>query len=81
MTYAHRKEVVPVTNAHPPALLVLVRSLCHEVDRLRARLVVSRAAYADLLAAARASLGAQEDNEPDPLFYLRDELTNLRELR
>ncbi|MQA04283.1 MAG: hypothetical protein GEV07_16675 [Streptosporangiales bacterium] len=80
MTNATRKEVVPVPKPHDPALLVLVRSLCHEVDRLRARLKVNRTEYANLLAAARASLGAQEDNEPDPLFYLRDELANLRDM-
>ena len=33
-----------------------------------------RLAHADLLAAARATLGADRDGEPDPLSYLRDEL-------
>jgi hypothetical protein len=30
--------------------------------------------YANLLAAARAAVAAAEDGEPDPLWYLRDEL-------
>jgi hypothetical protein len=34
----------------------------------------TRLAYADLLAAARATLGAHNDGEADPLSYLRDEL-------
>lgn len=34
----------------------------------------TRLAYADLLAAARAALGAHHDGEDDPLSYLRDEL-------
>ena len=30
--------------------------------------------YANLLAAARATLSAERDGESDPLWYLRDEL-------
>ncbi len=30
--------------------------------------------YQDLVAAARAALAADHDGEPDPLYYLRDEL-------
>jgi hypothetical protein len=30
--------------------------------------------YANLLAAARAALSAEHDGEPDPMWYLRDEL-------
>ena len=30
--------------------------------------------YQDLVAAARATLAAADDGEPDPLYYLRDEL-------
>lgn len=47
-----------------------------EIDRLRSLLALVRAHYADLLAAARATLAADRDNEPDPLFYLRDELAS-----
>lgn len=81
MTGQSRKEVVTVTRRQDPALLSIVRSLCHEVDQLHARLVRVRGEYANLLAAARASVGAQEDNEPDPLYYVRDELANLRDVR
>lgn len=70
-----------MTDLHDPALLGLVRSLCHQVDQLRAHVSVIRSEYADLLAAARASLGAHEDNEPDPFYYLRDELTRIGEHR
>jgi hypothetical protein len=30
--------------------------------------------YANLLAAARATLSAEQDGEADPMWYLRDEL-------
>jgi hypothetical protein len=30
--------------------------------------------YAHLLAAARATLSAEQEGEPDPMWYLRDEL-------
>jgi hypothetical protein len=49
-------------------------ALLDEVLRLRVLLAVTRLHYANLLAAARATLGAAEDSEDDPLFYLRDEL-------
>jgi hypothetical protein len=45
-----------------------------DIAELSAALARTRLAYADLLAAARATLGAQHDGEPDPLSYLRDEL-------
>lgn len=46
-----------------------------EVTRLRRSLAAVRLRYADLLAAARATMAADRDGEPDPLEYLRDELT------
>lgn len=48
--------------------------LCAEVRRLRARLARTLADLHNLLAAARATLGAHADGEDDPLYYLRDEL-------
>lgn len=48
--------------------------LCAEVSRLRARLARTLADLHNLIAAARATLGAHADGEPDPLYYLRDEL-------
>lgn len=44
-----------------------IPKLCVEIRRLRTRL-------ADLVAAARATLSAHDDGEPDALYYLRDEL-------
>ena len=48
--------------------------LSAEIIRLAGRLLDQRRAYADLLAAARATLTADRDDEPDPLYYLHDEL-------
>ncbi len=48
--------------------------LLAEVHRGRSLLALVRAEYADLLAAARATLAADRDGETDPLYYLRDEL-------
>jgi hypothetical protein len=55
-------------NATPtdPAVSVILR-LCRE-------LASTRMQYANLLAAARATLSAARDGEPDPLYYLVDEL-------
>jgi hypothetical protein len=51
-----------------------IPALVSEVDRLYALLVLARRRYADLAAAARATLAAESDGERDPLAYLRDEL-------
>jgi len=53
-----------------------VPALVSEVDRLFALLLQARRRYADLAAAARATLAAAADGEPDPLAYLRDELAD-----
>jgi hypothetical protein len=45
-----------------------------ELGRTRADLEAVRLDRANLLAAMRATLGAHADGEPDPLYYLRDEL-------
>lgn len=45
-----------------------------ELGRTRAELEAARLDRANLLAAMRATIGAQADGEPDPLYYLRDEL-------
>ena len=55
----------------------VVLALCAEVDRMLRLLMDERRRYADLLAAARAALGAARDREDDPLGYLRDELADL----
>ncbi|PRX98169.1 hypothetical protein [Allonocardiopsis opalescens] len=48
--------------------------LVAEIDRSRALLDLTSGQYADLVAAARATLAAHGDGEDDPLWYLRDEL-------
>jgi len=48
--------------------------LLAEIERLRSLLWLSRASHAYLLAAARAAIAAEHDDEHDPLWYLRDEL-------
>lgn len=48
--------------------------LCTEIGRLRARLARTLTDLHNLIAAARATLGAHADGEDDPLYYLRDEL-------
>ena len=52
-----------------------------EITRLRRRLTASLSDLNNLLAAAKATLGAHADGEEDPLFYLRDELTAQGQLR
>ena len=44
------------------------------IGRLADQLAETRMDRANLLAAMRATIAAQADGEPDPLFYLRDEL-------
>jgi hypothetical protein len=44
------------------------------IGRLAAQLAETRMDRANLLAAMRATIAAQADGEPDPLYYLRDEL-------
>jgi hypothetical protein len=44
------------------------------IARLTAELADTRMDRANLLAAMRATLAAHADGEPDPLYYLRDEL-------
>ncbi len=58
--------------ADTPALLA-------ELRRARAELQAVRLDRANLLAAMRATAAAQADGEPDPLYYLRDELDARRE--
>ena len=45
-----------------------------EIRRLRRRLASTLNDLHNLIAAARATLSADADGEPDPLYYLRDEL-------
>ena len=54
-------------------------TLSAEVARLNAELAAIRLDRANLLAAMRAAIAAHADGEPDPLYYLRDEL-NARQM-
>ncbi len=56
------------------AALVTIPALCHETQHLRTLLARARLDYANLIAAAHATLNADHEGEPDPLWYLRDEL-------
>ena len=66
------------------AALADTRDLATEVTRLSAELAAARLHHANALAAMRATIGAKRDGEPDPLYYIRDELSasqNLPEAR
>jgi hypothetical protein len=52
--------------------------LLAELERLRSLLTWARTEFANLLAAARATLAATDEGEPDPLSYLRDEAARHR---
>jgi hypothetical protein len=51
-----------------------VPALLAELRQARADLQAARLDRANLIAAMRATIGAQADGEADPLCYLRDEL-------
>ena len=55
-------------------LSALVARLTAQVSRLSAERDRARLDRANLRAAMRATLAAHADGEPDPLWYLRDEL-------
>ena len=66
----------PVDDALSDAVLLsaLATRLSAQVSRLSAELDRARLDRANLRAAMRATLAAHADGEPDPLWYLRDEL-------
>lgn len=51
-----------------------IPALTAEITQLRASLVHARLDHSNLAAAALAAITAHDDGEPDPLYYLRDEL-------
>jgi hypothetical protein len=57
-----------------PSLIDNLARLIGEITRLHTALIQERLISANLRAAIRAALGAQDDGEQDPLAYLRDEL-------
>jgi hypothetical protein len=75
-----RYAAVLSTSDHREFIKALVQSvtdvpaLVSEVDRLWLALVANRRLYANLAAACRAAIAADEDGESDPLSYVRDEL-------
>ena len=60
---------------HLDAALADAATLAAQVTRLSAELERTRLDRANLRAAMRATLAAHADGEPDPLWYLRDELS------
>ncbi len=79
-TNADLEEVASRHDAAVSAIGALTRALdlipllYAEVGRLRAHLARTLADFRNLIAAARATLGAHADGEDDALYYLRDEL-------
>jgi hypothetical protein len=66
--------------ALPPAIRD-IPLLIAEIERLWELACDRHQRYADLRAAALATIAATQTDEPDPLFYLRDELGARRPLR
>ncbi|HZO65631.1 MAG TPA: hypothetical protein VFB74_11560 [Kribbellaceae bacterium] len=66
----HRRTPVAIWTAIEDIPVLLA-----EIQRLDALLSRARWDFADLLAAGRATLDADRDGEPDPLSYLRDEVS------
>lgn len=71
---ATRHDSATTATAKVARALDTIPLLCAEISRLRRRLVVALKDLNNLVAAARATLGASADGEPDALYYLRDEL-------
>ena len=78
--FASAMPTLSVAWHHLQAALTDTRDLATEVTRLRAELAVVRLWRANALAAMRATIGAQRDGEPDPLYYIRDELNAAQNL-
>jgi hypothetical protein len=81
----HARHVIAGFSLTAPTLADLWRqvtdaladipALNTEIVSLRARLSTSRIDRANLAAAGRVTITAYDNGEPDPLSYLRDELT------
>ncbi|MBB6351248.1 ABC-type transporter Mla subunit MlaD [Nonomuraea muscovyensis] len=74
-TFARSASALHDMWRHITAALDDGPALVNEITRLRAEIRRTRLSRANLLAAAHATLSAHRDGEPDPLYYLRDELT------
>lgn len=66
-------DLCPHCDAALTALAEDIAHLLTEVNQLYRALLASRLQTANLRAAVRATLHADEDGEADPLAYLRDE--------
>ena len=64
-------ESFPVLGRQPEQVRPVSRS---EIVRCAGLVLLMLYRYQDLVAAARATLAAADDGEPDPLYYIRDEL-------
>jgi hypothetical protein len=77
LTHLHAAQQRP-TPAAVWTAVADIPVLLAEIDRLARLLSRTRWDFADLLAAARATLAADLDGEPDPLTYLRDAVAEHR---
>lgn len=73
--FASAMPTLSVAWQHLQDALADTGDLATEVTRLSAELAAVRLWHANALAAMRATIGAQRDGEPDPLYYIRDELS------
>jgi hypothetical protein len=78
--FASAMPTLSIVWQHLQVALADTRDLAAEVARLSADLAAARLRHANALAAMRATIGAQHDGEPDPLYYIRDELRALQNL-
>jgi hypothetical protein len=92
-TLTRYTSAIQTINASPLARILLrarvaaaiataldaIPGLCQEVQHLRVTLNLASLDHANLIAAARSTLVAERDGEPDPLWYLRDELAERRQ--
>jgi hypothetical protein len=72
--YALRRHTRQARRYAQYAAIRDIPALAAEVERLWAQACDAHQRYADLRAAALACIAASDAGEPDPLFYLRDEL-------
>ena len=67
-------RICPQCQASAPSLINDLARLVAEITRLAGELDRTRMDRANLLAAMLAALAANADGDPDPMWYLRDEL-------
>jgi hypothetical protein len=65
------RESTPVPGRQPEQVKPVTRS---EIIQFAGLILAVLRRHQDLVAAARATLVANDDGEPDPLYYIRDEL-------